>query len=209
MEITFRRATAEDSDLLADLVLGEPEQETTKVGIALFGMRDFDEARRVFRMLWRAGENWRQSELAIVEGRPAGVLQPGRSSVRITPAIIFAALLVPGPATLLRMPSRMRTQRRVSPEKPEGAYVISEIHVAPEFRGRRIGEAMMAHAEEDARRHAFPMMALHTLTTNPARSFYERLGFAVAGEATDPEFERLTGVAGNVLYVKRLEDRDG
>jgi hypothetical protein len=47
-------------------------------------------------------------------------------------------------------------------------------------------------------------MALTTLTTNPARRLYERFGFEVSGEATDPEFERLTGAAGNVLYVKRL-----
>jgi len=205
MEPTFRKATAEDSDLLADLVLGEPGQETTRAAMALFGMRDFDQARRMFRMLWGAGENWRQSELANVDGSPAGVLQTGRSSMRITPAIIFAALRALGPATLLRMPSRLRIQGRVSPKKPEGAFVISEIHVAPEFRGRKIGEAMMAHAEEDARRHDFPMMALHTLTTNPARSFYERCGFEDSGEATDPEFERLTGVKGNVLYVKRLD----
>jgi ribosomal protein S18 acetylase RimI-like enzyme len=205
MDVTFRRATSEDSDLLANLVLGEPEQETTRVGMALFGMRDFDEARGVFRMLWRAGESWRQSELAVLDGRPAGVIQTGRSSVRITPAVIFSALRAMGPATLLRMPSRLRIQGRVSPKKPEGAYVISEIHVAPDCRGRRIGEAMMAHAEADARKRRFPMMALHTLTTNPARSFYERLGFTVAAEATDPEFERLTGVKGNVLYVKQLD----
>jgi len=205
METTFRKATKEDSDLLADLVLGEPEQETTRAAMALFGMHDFDEARRMFRMLWRAGENWRQSELAFVDGRPAGVLQIRGSSIRITPAIIFAALRALGPATLLRMPSRLRLQGRVSPEKPEGAYVISEIHVAPEFRGRKIGEAMMSHAEEDARKHEFPMMALHTLTTNPARSFYERLGFTVTDEALDDDFERLTGAKGNVLYVKRLD----
>ncbi len=205
MAITFRQATKEDSDLLADLVLGEAEQETTRVGMALFGMRDLDEARRMFRMLWQAGANWRQSELALVDGRPAGVLQTGRSSMRITPAVIFSALRAMGPATLLRMPSRLRMQGRVSPKKPEGAYVISEIHVAPEFRGRKIGEAMMAHAEEDARKHEFPMMALHTLTTNPARSFYERLGFAIAAEALDEDFERLTGAKGNVLYVKRLD----
>ena len=204
MEPVFRRATREESDLLADLVLGEPEQETTRVGMALYGMHTFDEARRMFRLLWRAGENWRQSEMAIADGRPVGVLQTGRPSTRITLAIVVAALRSLGPATLLRMPSRLRTQRRVTPEKPEGAYVISEIHVAPDFRGRKIGELIIAHAEEDARQGEFPMMALHTLTTNPARSFYERLGFTVAAEAHDADFERLTGAKGNVLYVKRL-----
>ena len=93
-------------------------------------------------MLWQAGGNWRQSELAIVDDEPAGVLQTGRSSVRITPAIIFAALRTLGPATLLRLPSRLRIDSRVSPPKPEGAYVISEIHVAPELRGRKVSHDM-------------------------------------------------------------------
>jgi ribosomal protein S18 acetylase RimI-like enzyme len=99
---------------------------------------------------------------------------------------------------------RLRVRGHVTPPKPEGAYLISEIHTVPEFRDRGIGAALLAHAEEDARRSGAAMMALTTLTTNPARRFYERFGFEVAAEATDPEFERLTGAAGNVLYVKRL-----
>lgn len=64
---------------------------------------------------------------------------------------------------------------------------------------------MMERAEEQARAGGYAVMALHTRTDNPARRLYERFGFEEAGEATDPEFERLTGVRGNVLYVKQLD----
>jgi ribosomal protein S18 acetylase RimI-like enzyme len=204
MELTFRPATAADSDLLADLVLGEAEQETTRVAMALYGIPEFGVARDLFRLLWRAGANWRHSQVVSIDGTPAGVLQTEGSSVRVTPRIVITALLQLGPVRLLRMRSRSALYRRVTPEKPAGSCVIREIHVAPEFRDRGLGEAIMEHAEEDARDRGFSTVALHTLATNPARRFYERRGFELAGERSDPEFERITGCPGNVLYVKRL-----
>ena len=108
------------------------------------------------------------------------------------------------PLTLLRLPGRLRLQRRVVPDKPPGAYVISEIHVAPASRGRGLGEATLSHAEAGARHGGFHEMALHTLTTNPARHLYERSGFNEVEKRVHPEFERITGARGNVLMVKRL-----
>jgi ribosomal protein S18 acetylase RimI-like enzyme len=204
MTLLFRQATAADTDLLADLVLGEPEQETTRVAMLLYDLADFGLARALFRLLWRAGKNWKLSEVALMDGRPAGVLQTGGSSIRVTPAFILAAFRKLGARRLLHMRSRLRIQRRVSPDKPPGAYVISEIHVAPEFRGRGLGEAILRHAEEDARILGFDVMALHTLATNPARGLYGRFGFEAVAERRDPEFQRMTGVPGNVLFVKRI-----
>ena len=63
---------------------------------------------------------------------------------------------------------------------------------------------MLAYAEAQARARGAQRMALHTLTTNPAQRLYERNGFRVVETATNAEFERLTGVAGNVLMVKEL-----
>jgi len=204
MDLSFRPATAADSDLLADLVLGEPGQETTRVAMCLYGMADIEKARQLFRMLWSAAENWKLSELAIVDGEVAGVLQTGRSSTRVTVGVIAAAVRSLGPVALLRMPGRLRLQRRVTPEKPDGACIVSELHVAPEFRGQGLGQRMLTHAEEDALAVGCATMALHTLTTNPARRLYERCGYEAAAERTDTDFERLTGASGNVLYVKRL-----
>ncbi len=203
MEPTFRKATAADSDLVADLVFGEKDGEGRRVAAAVFGISNSERLRPLFRQVWRAAENWRQSELLFVEGEPAGVLQTGSSAMKITPSVILAAVRALG-LRALRMPGRLGIMDRVAPKKPNGAFIISEIHVAEEHRGRGLGATMMERAEEQARAGGYALMALHTRTDNPARRLYERCGFEEAGEATDPEFERLTGVRGNVLYVKRL-----
>lgn len=204
MALTFRKATESESDVLADLVFGEPEQETQRVAARLFDVDDVELLRKLFRLTWREAQNWKSSELALVDGVPAGVLQTGGSSMRITPGVVLAVIRALGLRRTLRLPGRLRIRGRVTPPKPDGAYLVSELHVLPEFRGRGIGAAILKHAEEDARKRGTTLMALSTLTTNPARRLYERFGFTVEDEAVDPEFERITGAAGNVLYVKRL-----
>lgn len=203
MDVIFRKATAEDSDPIADLVFGETGDEGKRVAAAVLEISDIERMRPLFRSMWRSAGNWRHCELLIVDGKPVGVLQTGSSSVKITPGLIFTALRALGLGAL-KMPSRMKIMDRVSPAKPEGALIISEIHVQQKYRGQGLGSIMMTRAEEQARGGGYKLMALHTRTNNPARRLYERCGYKAAGEATDPEFERLTGVAGNVLYVKRL-----
>lgn len=204
MALTFRRATEDESDLLADMVLGEPEQAARHTMAKLFGAEDAEVFRSLFREVWRAARNWKLSELILVDGEVAGLLQTGDSSMRITPRVVLAAVRAFGLLGSLRLVSRLRLQDRVAPAKPPGAYLVSELHVKPEFQGRGVGGAALERAEEDARKRGFALMALTTLTTNPARRLYERFGFTVEGEAVDAEFERITGAAGNVLYVKRL-----
>lgn len=204
MDVSFRKATAADSDLLADLVFGEEGDEGRRVAAAVLELDDVEQLRPLFRAMWRSAENWRRSELLLIDGEPAGVLQSGTSSVKITPGVVIAAFRALG-LKAFKMANRMRVYDRVSPEKPEGAYVVSEVHVLQKHRGKGLGTRLMARAEEQARAGGYTVMALHTRTNNPARRLYERLGYEAAGEATDAEFERLTGVSGNVLYVKRLE----
>jgi ribosomal protein S18 acetylase RimI-like enzyme len=203
MDVTFRRATSEDSDLIADLVFGEEGAEGRRVAAAVLGISDSERMRPMFRQVWRAAENWRQCDLLFVDSEPAGVLQTGSSSMKITPGVVLAAVRALGPLAL-RMPGRLGIMDRVAPKKPDGAFIISEIHVAEDYRGQGLGAQMMVRAEEQARAGGYAVMALHTRTNNPARHLYDRCGFEAATEATDPEFERLTGVSGNVLYVKRL-----
>ena len=105
---------------------------------------------------------------------------------------------------VFRVPFRLRIHDRVAPAKPAGSFVISEIHVLPEFRGQGIGDAMLHRDEAQARKLGYAQCALHTLASNPARRLYERHGYAIAMTTTDAQFEKLTGVSGNILYVKDL-----
>ena len=202
--ITFRPATAVDSDVLADLVLGDAEQETTRVQMRLFGLSDLEDRRLVIRLVWRAGENWRQSTLAEVAGVPVGLVQVDHAGMKVTPQLVFALVGRLGPVAPFRIAWRLRLRPRVTVAIPPGAYEISELHVSPAFRGRGIGEALLRFAESDARERRFTTMALQTLTTNPAQKLYERNGFRTVAVRTDAQFERITGAAGNVLMVRDL-----
>jgi ribosomal protein S18 acetylase RimI-like enzyme len=63
--------------------------------------------------------------------------------------------------------------------------------VVPELRGQGIGEALVLHSFEQARRLGFDAMQFNLVfESNPARRLYERLGFEVVGripEAVDGE----------------------
>ena len=63
--------------------------------------------------------------------------------------------------------------------------------VVPELRGRGIGEALVRHSFDQARRLGFDAMQFNLVfESNPARRLYERLGFEAVGripEAVDGE----------------------
>ena len=59
---------------------------------------------------------------------------------------------------------------------------IADIVVAPQARGRGVGEALVMHSFEEARRLGFDAMQFNLVfESNPARRLYERLGFQVVG----------------------------
>ena len=63
--------------------------------------------------------------------------------------------------------------------------------VVPELRGRGIGEALVRHSFDEARRLGFDALQFNLVfESNPARRLYERLGFQAVGrvpEAVDGE----------------------
>jgi GNAT superfamily N-acetyltransferase len=171
----------------------------------LYGIGEIDRVQSLFRLLWSAGENWRQSYVAEHDGQAVGLLQVGSSGIKVSPRLVVSAFRVLGVAGVVRALRAMRLNNRVSPKKDPGWFIISELHVGPAARGQGIGGQLLDFAESLARQGGAGTMALHTLTTNPARRLYERHGFTVASSATDAAFEKLTGCAGNVLMVKPLQ----
>jgi GNAT superfamily N-acetyltransferase len=227
--MVIRPARGAESDRIAEIVFGEPEQVTRRVAAALYRVDDAEVLRPLFRAVWAGGENWRRTHVGVVvqasesdgvalgvspgtagvetvslDGeRIAGIVQLGQSSVRVTVSVSVAAARALGVRALVA-PRALRLAARVAPTYPAEALIVSELHVAPEFRGEGIAGRLLAFAEAEAVRTGHKQVALHTFTTNPARSLYERSGYRAVREVTDVAFERRTGVAGNVLYVKDL-----
>jgi ribosomal protein S18 acetylase RimI-like enzyme len=99
----------------------------------------------------------------------------------------------------------MKARTRVQSKIPEHAYHIGELDVDPARRGHGIGGALLRHAEAEARSAGLKLMSLTTTTSNPARRLYERHGFRVIETKTDPEYQKITGIAGRVLMAKDLD----
>jgi len=204
-QLTFRPARPDESDLLADLVLGDAEQESTRVAMRQYALTDLETVRKLVRVAWRGGGNWRTSVLALHEGEVVGVLQTGHSSFGVSRELIITVLRTLGVRRALGLPGRMRLRAAVSPARRPGSFYVSELHVAPGMRGRGFGHEMLVEAERMARQAGYRSMALHTYTTNPAQRLYTRFGFVIIERRTSEAFERLTGAAGQVLMVKELE----
>lgn len=202
--LEFVAATKADSDRLSDIMLGEPGQLTTDVGMRLFGITDHGKAQRLWRVINRTGEAWRHVTLAKSQNETVGILMTQPLDVSLSASLLFRSLLMFGPLWLLRLPGRMRLQRSVNTERPTGAFRVSELHVAPSARGGGIGAALLVEAEGQARAGGHDTMTLQVLTENPALHLYERFGFSITHTQTNADYEALTRVSGYHRMVKRL-----
>lgn len=69
----------------------------------------------------------------------------------------------------------------INREKREDTIYISNIEIIPEYQGRGIGTAITNSILAEARRDGLSV-TLRVLKVNPARHWYERLGFIVTKE---------------------------
>ena len=76
---------------------------------------------------------------------------------------------------------------------------LLQLFVLPEHQGRGIGSEVLATVLDEARRAGLPV-ALQVLKSNPrAKAFYERHGFAVAGETETHHTLETTGTRGGEM----------
>jgi ribosomal protein S18 acetylase RimI-like enzyme len=140
--------------------------------------------------------------VAEVEGRPAGVLAcfpdwEGRSRGRADVKLGLRA------RPLLRRPLLLafvyRMQRAIPPSPREALYVDA-LATAPEFRRQGVGRALLAAAEEEARRLGLVRICLETEAANRrARRLYESCGFVLMAEG-----RRVRGIPRFVSYARDL-----
>jgi len=206
-DVEIRRARAEEEEAALRLVYEPPGPEAS--GIAGGESR----ARALGAALQRLGFYRGPDDgvlVALGAGRPVGVLvgrtRPmGRPGAGRALALIRAVLALFPLAELPGLLRRARIRARLDHPLPAGSFHVAELHVMPAWRGRGIGAALLRCAETEAQRRGFAELTLTTLTSNPARRLYERQGYAVIAERTDPAYERITGGAGRLLLAKRLD----
>jgi len=204
-DVEIRRARAEEEKAALRLVYEPPGPEAS--GIAGGESR----ARALGAALQRLGFYRGPHDdvfVALGAGQPVGVLV-GRTRPMGRPgaalALIRAVLALFPMAELPDLVRRARIRARLDHPLPAGSFHVAELHVMPAWRGRGIGAALLRCAETEAQRRGFAELTLTTLTSNPARRLYERQGYEVIAERTDPAYERITGGAGRLLMAKQLD----
>lgn len=118
--------------------------------------------------------------------------------------LAWGVLRVFGPLGIRGFLKRDALRSRVAIPAPEEAFHIAELHVLASQRGQGVGAALLEEAEREAVRQGATVLSLTTATNNPARRLYERAGFSVLEQRTDPAYEAATGVAGRVLMTKSI-----
>lgn len=75
----------------------------------------------------------------------------------------------------------------VSVERHGSHHQLEQLYIEPTFQNRGIGTAVVRRIIAEAQREHRPVR-LKVLTSNPARTLYERLGFAVTESSTEFHF---------------------
>jgi GNAT superfamily N-acetyltransferase len=90
--------------------------------------------------------------------------------------------------------------------KPNGRHraEVQKLLVLREFRGRGIGEALMAAVERKAAELGRWLLVLDTVPGQPAERLYERIGYRRAGVVPDYAEKSGGGFEPTVIFYKKL-----
>jgi tRNA threonylcarbamoyladenosine biosynthesis protein TsaE len=79
---------------------------------------------------------------------------------------------------------------------PDGRFHVRRVAVEPGLQRRGVGQALMAWAEDEARRRACRAVSAGVRIALPGNlAFYRRLGYEVTGERSHDGYERATWLA--------------
>ena len=165
-------------------------------------------AVRVLERAYRSpGTNASMEVISVAEldGRVAAAIAafPVEEGPRRARGFLWIALRL---APFWRWPGAVRVYRlggRAAPRPPLRALYVDALATAAPFRRRGAARALLAVADDQARRRRLDRVALETELTNAgAQALYEGAGF----RPTDRR-EPLGGLPGFVAYVKELPTR--
>ncbi|MEU4803189.1 GNAT family N-acetyltransferase [Actinosynnema sp. NPDC023587] len=130
---------------------------------------------------------WRELRLGALAGDP-GAFGPALSAEQGYDEARWREVLHPrwGVKVVAEAPEPVGLVAAIPQEDQGDVLYLYSMWVKPLFRGRGIGEALVAEVVAWAREHRWPRVQLRVLSDNvPARRLYERLGFTGDGEVMD------------------------
>jgi translation initiation factor 4G len=91
----------------------------------------------------------------------------------------------------------MAPYQRCFPDMPRGSWIIENVGTRQDQRRQGLLNALIERALETGRQRGYARAQISCLIGNlPAQRAYQKAGFSVVEERTDPEFERQLGAPG-------------
>ena len=211
--MTIRSARPEDADFIAttilssqrgyrprgwfDVALGWPEAQCRDAS------RGVATAREV--SMWHVS----QFLVAEIDGKPVAALCAVPAAG--TGPAAWAAIEEVGAATGLTAPELEAIRRRGAyirncwVQGGEGDWMIEHVATDPDYRGRGLVQALIAHALDKGRAAGFRRATISFLIGNePAERAYAKAGFGFAEEKRDPAFEAIIGAPGFRMAAREI-----
>ncbi len=103
------------------------------------------------------------------------------------------------------MAERMAPYFKVDPPKPDGVWVVENVATFPGFRGRGLVNRLLEEMLQVGRERGHTLAQINIMTGNtPAQRAYEKVGFRVDREFSDPSFEEFFGWPGMTSLLLQL-----
>lgn len=177
-ELTFRPATVEDAKVASSLIYAT----FPKVADFTIGLGSEERAKAILEKIFTIPGHrlsYEETILAVVQGRVVGGMVAYSAKRlpkldRVTDRLILRQYRFRGKLAMI-----IRTWPLVfMKDTKRRDYVIGNLAVRPQYRGRGIGEQILIHAEELAKEAGLQRLALRVAIENKtARKLYEDFGF--------------------------------
>lgn len=201
--MVIRPARPDDADVAARLI------HMTMARVADFLFRGREQALDALARLFvhpdtRFGHRF--AVMAEVDGRAVGIIlaAPAETLARTAWPTARVLLKVLGVGGMVGFVWRSLMMVGIEEGRP-GEYYIAHLAVLPDSQGNGIGSALLARAEEEARRLGHGRVSLLVeIGHERARAFYEKHGYAVVEVHETPRQERRFGYRGAYRMVKEV-----
>jgi GNAT superfamily N-acetyltransferase len=165
-----------------------------------------ERARRMLEALWdKPGHTaaFDRCRVAVLDGAIAGAMVafPAAEGDALARRFLLVSLLRLGVWRWPQVFRHLRASAEVMPVPPEGSFYVDALAVDPAFRRRGTATALLADADDQARRQGLRGVSLDTgLANGQARALYEASGFAARGERRAPD-ERIAAAIGGPGFI--------
>src|SRR5262245_47908938 len=151
----------------------------------------------VFRVAARGGEAC--AALVAFETEELGGVSLGKPMFEVFQKLAWT------PQRMAEVGRLLAPYLRCFPEMPPGSWIIENVGTREDHRRQGLVHALIEQSLETGRSRGHARAQISCLIGNlPAQRAYEKAGFAVVEERTDPEFERQLGAPGFSRMTRAL-----